>query len=280
MASTVRPRNRYTEDNLRPAVAACTSYHGVIRHLGLAVTGGGSAHLARRIRELGIDVLHITSLRPAPEPFREIGRVELAGAFGQARSVADLARRLGLPVTPRTRRFLAARLAEGGLDPAALGHRRPRFDPDHLRALAGRCESLAGMMRELGLDTADSANYRRLRRALSANGIDTGHFTRSSWAAVPKPRRVPDPARILKYDETPRRTPGDRLRRALKAVGVPEVCRGCGLDGVWQGRRLTLEVDHVNGDFRDNRPENLRLLCPNCHALTATYCRPRAARNH
>jgi hypothetical protein len=36
---------------------------------------------------------------------------------------------------------------------------------------------------------------------------------------------------------------------------------------------MTLEVDHVNGDRTDDRLENLRLLCPNCHAVTRTWCR-------
>ena len=92
MAST-RPRNLYTEEKLRPAVAASTSYHDVMRHLGLPVTGGGSAHISRRIKDFGIDVSHFTSLRPPPEPLRPLGREELDSALAQARSLADLARR-------------------------------------------------------------------------------------------------------------------------------------------------------------------------------------------
>jgi 5-methylcytosine-specific restriction endonuclease McrA len=41
----------------------------------------------------------------------------------------------------------------------------------------------------------------------------------------------------------------------------------------WLGKPLTLELDHVNGDNTDNRRENLRFLCPNCHSQTPTYRR-------
>lgn len=47
-------------------------------------------------------------------------------------------------------------------------------------------------------------------------------------------------------------------------------CECCGISE-WKGQKLSLEFDHINGDFNDNSLENVRLLCPNCHSQTPTY---------
>lgn len=49
-------------------------------------------------------------------------------------------------------------------------------------------------------------------------------------------------------------------------------CCKCKNDGKWMNDDLTLELDHINGDRYDNRKENLRWLCPNCHSQTTTFC--------
>ena len=48
-------------------------------------------------------------------------------------------------------------------------------------------------------------------------------------------------------------------------------CLHCGTGRQWNGQSLTLEIDHINGDHSDDRRDNLRGLCPNCHSQTPTY---------
>lgn len=64
-----------------------------------------------------------------------------------------------------------------------------------------------------------------------------------------------------------------RLKRNLLKEGLLNYhCYICNNEGEWLGNPLSLHLDHINGVNNDNRLENLRMLCPNCHTQTDTYC--------
>jgi len=62
-----------------------------------------------------------------------------------------------------------------------------------------------------------------------------------------------------------------KLKKRLIREGILEYkCYECGINQ-WRGKRMSLELEHKNGNRYDNRRENLSLLCPNCHSFTSTY---------
>lgn len=70
---------------------------------------------------------------------------------------------------------------------------------------------------------------------------------------------------------TPEGEPDPRVKQALVAIRGQR-CKQCGWDKVNPvSGRVPLHLDHIHGDRARNRPEDVRLLCPNCHALTPNY---------
>lgn len=59
--------------------------------------------------------------------------------------------------------------------------------------------------------------------------------------------------------------------KLIKEKGWEDKCAECGITNVYNNKPITLQLDHINGDNSDNRINNLRILCPNCHSQTNTF---------
>jgi hypothetical protein len=201
----------------------------------------------------------------------------LRAAVTATTCMTELLEQLAVDPSPRERAAMWARLGSFGLDTSHWG-RSPRagsrktYDDDALAQAVAASTSVYGVMRHLGIRLAGGSHH-HLSRRIREVGLDVSHFTGSAHNKGQKaPRRTPEEILVVLPPSSPR-LKRHLLARAMLAKGVPYCCRGCGLPGRWQGRELTLVVDHVDGEWLDNRLGNLRFLCPNCHAQTATWCR-------
>jgi hypothetical protein len=216
-ASSGNGRRRWTDGDLRQAVAASTSLHEVFTRLGLAVGGSQWEVLRARIIGLRCDTRHWSH-----------------------------------PLHPRPRRSSYEQALETLLEA-------------DLQGLASRCRSRAEILRELGL-TPDVTTYRALRAAVESAGVPEG--APALRRPQGRPRRPLEDILVKASDWSNTSS----LRDRLIEEGLRDArCAVCSIER-WQGGPAPLQLDHIDGDRRNNELPNLRILCANCHAQTATWC--------
>jgi hypothetical protein len=144
-----------------------------------------------------------------------------------------------------------------------------RYSDEEVRRAVAGAVSFADALRQLGL-APRGGNYRILRRRIAELGIDTSHLLGQAWRKGSREPVVP--ARALEAILTVNSPyKSSKLKNRLLAADYKEArCEDCKLTE-WSGKPIPLELHHINGDSTDNRIENIRILCPNCHAQTPTY---------
>jgi len=130
--------------------------------------------------------------------------------------------------------------------------------------------SNAKSMREVilffGLSPNGSGGYRSIKNKILSLGLNIPKYNFKSRG--PKKNKLSDESVFCENSTYSRHHLKSRI---IQKNIIDYFCSFCGNDGLWNEKKLSLHLDHINGVNNDNRVENLRFLCPNCHSQTETY---------
>lgn len=167
----------------------------------------------------------------------------------------------------RNRRLLDDIMQELGIVYGNYNSRKPEYC-DILPSAVPNCSCWSDVVRAVGL-LPRGDNIKTVKIWVKLLNLDTSHF--DSKKAMSRGSPVINLDEICVKDST---TSNWVLKRKILAANAIEYkCQSCGLSDNWNGKPLTLQLDHINGVPNDHRLINLRFLCPNCHTQTLTWGR-------
>lgn len=137
-----------------------------------------------------------------------------------------------------------------------MARKYTRWTRELLEPIVQNSLSYAECLRKMGLK-AVGGNYRNLVLNIDKFSLDTSHMLHQAHNKGKE---------FVSFEDLTK-TSSIKIR-LLKERG--HICECCGLSE-WMAEPIPLELEHINGDNRDNSKGNLKLLCCNCHAQTPTW---------
>lgn len=143
-------------------------------------------------------------------------------------------------------------------------------DEARIRAAVEGAASRKQVLLNLGVTSSPHNSLRKLRDACERFSIELPYGL-ARLDRAPEWQLRERAERLFVKDGT--KNIGSTLKMiAFKLGMLEESCDECGIGPEWNGSHIVLHLDHINGVNTDHRIENLRILCPNCHSQTETYC--------
>lgn len=150
-----------------------------------------------------------------------------------------------------------------------------KYTKEWLEELCQDSYSYAEVLKKAGRVHTSGGNQATLKKKIAEFQIDISHFTGQKWHDSPNQQDKKISREKYSLEEVfCKNSPVTQkvLRGYVERHEIIKYkCSNCGCDGHWQDGIISLEIDHIDGDNKNNEISNLRYLCPNCHALTETY---------
>jgi hypothetical protein len=149
---------------------------------------------------------------------------------------------------------------------------KSKYHKDNLVEVIKQSYNYSDCLKKLGINNLGSS-YNTLKKYIEKYEIDITHFRSSTDSIFTMIKNnIISLEEILVVNST--YTSSHRLKNRLYNVGLKErKCELCGQGEEWNGKKMSLILDHINGKHNDNRINNLRIVCPNCNATLETHCR-------
>lgn len=144
---------------------------------------------------------------------------------------------------------------------------------EEIEEAVANTDSSSAACRRLNINSS-GGSASRLKEVAIKLGIDTSHWLGQAWS---RSKIHLDDVRVKTYTDGEVFTENSKassawIRKAILKKNLIEYKCHCGVSDTWNGNKLSLQLDHINGNRKDHRLENLRWLCPNCHSQTETFC--------
>lgn len=143
-----------------------------------------------------------------------------------------------------------------------------RIDLQILKQMVKESNSMSDLLRKFNLNH-NGGNHRTLKKRLEKEGINFDHIKLGKYT---RPKHKKYLLEEILIENSLYKSGHSLKNRLIEAKILINKCYDCGINPFWNGKQLVLQIEHINGNNRDHRKENLKLLCPNCHSQTDTYC--------
>lgn len=147
-----------------------------------------------------------------------------------------------------------------------------KYTDEQIKVAVQNSTNFCAVCRYLG-SKSTGGSYYHLKKKIHRLNLDISHFITDkkilSKNIIPRKKELDKIFVILSDKDC--RTPHKILKRALLESGVEYKCIICFNAGNWNNKQLTLVIDHIDGNWKNNLKNNLRFLCPNCHSQTNTF---------